>query len=148
MFPRTAFVILCLPFLAHAGQAGGCHVGAYRLDSADIVDIATSEHDTLRWRKFDGTTGALHKHEDNTWSSTLGWTDRPDGKTVSFADCASGTIRFDGAMGHRIAFDVTDTTFKGRDVDLAGRLVLPKGRASVPIVILVHGSERDSARDT
>jgi dienelactone hydrolase len=152
-FARPAFVLLWLalvwlPLPAHAGQAGECHVGAYRLDSADVVDIAPSEHDTLRWRKFDGTTGALHKHKADNWSSTLGWTDRSDGKTVSFADCASGKIRFDGTAGQRIAFEVTDTTFKGRDVDLAGRLVLPKGRASVPIVILVHGSERDSARDS
>jgi pimeloyl-ACP methyl ester carboxylesterase len=123
-------------------------MGAYRLTSTDIIDIAPAEHDTLRWRKFDGTTGALHKQQDDTWSSTLGWTDRPDGKTVSFASCASDTIRFDRTTGHRIAFDVTDTTFKGGDVDLAGRLVLPKGRASVPIVILVHGSEINSARES
>ena len=30
---------------------------------------------------------------------------------------------------------------------LAGRLLLPKGSATVPIVVLVHGSEHDSARD-
>src|ERR1700730_15049319 len=152
-FARAAFALLCLPLAwfplpAHAAQAGDCHVGAYRLESADVLDIAPSEGDTLRWRKFDGTTGALHKQEADNWSSTLGWTDRPDGKTVSFPDCASGKIRFDAMAGQRIAFDVTDTTFKGRDVDLAVRLVLPKGRAPVPIVILVHGSERDSARET
>jgi pimeloyl-ACP methyl ester carboxylesterase len=152
-FVGAAFVALWLPFLAHAGRADECHVGAYRLDSGnnlarDIVDIAPNEHDTLRWRKFDGTTGALHKQENNSWSSTSGWTDRPDGKTVSFADCASGKIRFDSTAGYRIAFDVTDTTFKSRDIDLAGRLVLPKGSGSVPIVILVHGSERNSARDS
>jgi pimeloyl-ACP methyl ester carboxylesterase len=143
----ATFVAVWFPLLALAEQAGDCHVGAYRLNSADVVDIAPFEGDTLRWRKFDGTTGALHKQDNNNWSSTLGWTDRPDGKTVSFPDCTSGRIRFAGAAGHRIPFDVTDTTFQGHGVDLAGRLVLPKGRKSVPIVILVHGSERDSARE-
>ena len=35
----------------------------------------------------------------------------------------------------------------GAGVSLAGRLVMPKGSSRVPIVVLVHGSERDSARD-
>src|SRR6185312_12333102 len=57
-------------------------------------------------------------------------------------------IDFNGKQGQRIAFDVTDTHFKGAGgVALAGRLVLPKGNARVPIVVLVHGSEHMSALD-
>ena len=40
---------------------------------------------------------------------------------------------------------MTDTKFAGHGVTLAGRLVLPKGKTAVPIVVLVHGSEHDSA---
>ncbi len=127
---------------------GGCQIGAYRFSDGEIVDIAPSEGDTLRWRKFDGTTGALHKMPDGSWTSTLGWTDRPDGHTVSFTRCAAGEIEFDGKKAHRIAFDVTDTVFEGSGgVKLAGRLVLPQGEDPVPIVVLVHGAERESARE-
>ncbi|MGH9810332.1 MAG: alpha/beta hydrolase family protein, partial [Terriglobia bacterium] len=54
---------------------------------------------------------------------------------------------FDGISGHRIAFDVMDTTFDGDGVKLAGRLVLPKTGGRTPIVVWIHGSEDDSARE-
>ncbi len=126
-----------------------CQIGTYRFADGEIVDIARSEGDTFRWRKFDGTTGVLHEKQEGSWTSTLGWTDRPDGHNVSFTRCATGEIEFDGKKARRITFDVTDTGFEGRGgVKLAGRLVLPKGNDPVPIVILVHGAEGDSARDS
>jgi pimeloyl-ACP methyl ester carboxylesterase len=112
-----------------------------------VVDIGASDDDALRWRRFDGTTGKLHKTADGSWSSTLGFTDKTDGKTVTFSDCAKGEISFDSITGHRMAFDVVDTAFDGDSVKLAGRLVLPKGGGRTPIVVLIHGSETDSARD-
>jgi pimeloyl-ACP methyl ester carboxylesterase len=47
--------------------------------------------------------------------------------------------------GRRITFDVADTQFHSHDVMLAGRLVMPEGNGKVPVVILLHGAERDSA---
>jgi len=126
-----------------------CQIGTYRFSNGEIVDIARSEGDTFRWRKFDGTTGVLHKKQDGSWTSTLGWTDRLDGHTASFTRCARGEIQFDGKKAHRIPFDVTDRVFEGRGgLKLAGRLVLPKGNERVPIVVLVHGAERESARES
>ncbi len=125
-----------------------CHVGSYGLSDGSAVDIAPSDDDMLRWRMFSGETGQLHPNKDGTWSSTFGWTGRPDGKTVSFSDCAQGEIAFDKASGHRIAFDVSDTTFDSHGIKLAGRLVMPQGGGKVPVVILVHGSEHDSAIDS
>jgi pimeloyl-ACP methyl ester carboxylesterase len=139
----TALASASLPVFG--GEVSDCHIGAYRLTDNSFVDIAPAEGEALRWRRFDGTTGALRKAQDETWKSTFGWTDRPDGKTVTFVDCEAGKIRFDGIAGKRIAFDVTDVTFRGGDVDLAGRLVLPRGKGPVPIVVLTHGAERDSA---
>jgi len=129
--------------------SGDCQIGTYRFLDGSIVDIARSEGDTFRWRKFDGTTGVLHKKDDDSWTSTLGWTDHPDGHTASFTHCAIGEIEFDGKKADRIPFDTTDTIFEGHGgIKLAGRLVLPKTNDPVPIVVLVHGAERDSARDS
>jgi pimeloyl-ACP methyl ester carboxylesterase len=135
--------------LSSEGPEANCQIGAYRFSDGEIVDIARSKGDTLRWRKFDGTTGALRKKLDGLWTSTLGWTDHPDGHTVSFTRCATDEIEFDGKKAHRIPFDVTDTVFDGRGgIKLAGRLVLPRGKDPVPIVVLVHGAERESARES
>jgi pimeloyl-ACP methyl ester carboxylesterase len=141
----TAF----LPAFARAADTvGDCRIGAYRLTDGSVVDVGASDEDALRWRRFDGTTGKLHKNADGSWNSTLGFTDKPDGKKVTFSDCAKGDISFNGINGHRIAFDVTETTFEGDGVKLVGRLVLPKSGGRTPIVVLIHGSETDSARDT
>jgi uncharacterized protein len=143
----AAFIGVAIADESESGTPGDCQIGAYRFSDGAILDIARSEGDTFRWRKFDGTTGVLHKKDDGPWPSTLGWTDRPDGHTASFTRCATGEIEFDGKKAHRIPFDVTDTTFEGRGgVKLAGRLVLPKSNAPVSIVVLVHGAERESAR--
>jgi pimeloyl-ACP methyl ester carboxylesterase len=134
---------------AHAADAsvGNCHVGTYRFGDGGVVDVGPSDGAHLRWRRDDGTTGLLTSHADGTWTSTRGWTGEPDGIKVAFSDCAKGRIDFGGKQGQRIAFDVTNTRFQGAGVTLAGRLVLPKGNARVPIVVLVHGSEHFSALD-
>jgi pimeloyl-ACP methyl ester carboxylesterase len=135
--------------LAGESTVDDCQTGAYRFPDGEIIDIARSEGDTLRWRKFDGTTGVLHKKQNELWTSTLGRTGRGDGHTASFSDCATGKIEFDDKKAGRISFDVTDTVFEGRGgVKLAGRLVLPKGKDPIPIVVLVHGAERESARES
>ncbi len=147
---RIALAIVALSFtasLAQAADQSNCHVGAYRLTDGRTIDVAPSTGKTLRWRSFDGMSGALSGGKDGHWTSTYGWTGRPDGKTVSFSDCATGGIDFAGTHGQRIAFATTDTTFESHGVTLAGRLVLPKGTGPVPIVVLVHGAERDSARE-
>ena len=144
----AAFIGAAIADESESGTAGDCQIGAYRFSDGEIIDIARSEGDTFRWRKFDGTTGVLHKKNNGLWTSTLGWTDRPDGHTASFTRCAAGEIEFEAKKAHRIPFDVTDTVFEGRGgIKLAGRLVLPKGDDPVPIVVLLHGAERDSARE-
>jgi hypothetical protein len=131
-----------------AGITQDCHIGSYRLDDGRTVDVAPSEGDTLRWRMFTAETGQLHRQKDGTWASTYGWTDRPDGKAVSFSSCADGGITFDKEPGRRIDFDVHDANFESSGVKLVGRLILPKGSERVPVAVLVHGSEQDSALDT
>lgn len=127
-------------------EAPDCRIGTYRLAKGGDVDVGPADGGRLRWRHKDGTSGALTRSGGDWWTSTLGWTGRPDGKRMKF-DCSRDTIRFAGTPGKRIAFDTVETRFQGAGVALAGRLVMPKGEGKVPIVVLVHGSERDSARD-
>ncbi len=139
---------LSLAAAAAADIAKDCHIGAYRLSDGKVIDIAPSDGDTLRWRMFTGETGQLHPKTNGIWASTYGWTDRPDGKSVSFSDCDNGEITFGNESGKRIPFDVSETTFESNGVKLAGRLVLPKTNEKIPVVVLVHGSEHDSALDS
>jgi uncharacterized protein len=125
-----------------------CLVGTYHLRDGTDVDIGQGRDAHLRWRRIDGTTGELTKGADGTWTSTLGWTLRPDGKRVAFAGCGRNRITFAGTPGKRIALRSTETKFHGDGVTLAGRLVMPPGEARVPLVILVHGSENSAALDS
>ena len=118
---------------------------AIRLADGSAVDIAPADRNSLRWRKFDGTTGALHAQADGTWTSTRGWSDAADGIAVTFGRCDDTKITFGGVPGARIAFDVHDMTFDSHGTRLVGRLVMPPGADKVPVVVLVHGSEPDSA---
>ena len=126
---------------------GECHVGSYRLSDGSEVDIGNADGGKLRWRRKDGTSGALTRSPDGRWRSTMGWTDRPDGIGVAFAGCAEGAITFAGVAGRKLEFEVTQTRFKGAGVTLAGRLTMPPGEGRVPIAVLVHGSEHFSALD-
>jgi dienelactone hydrolase len=128
-----------------ANAAADCRIGSYRLHDGSLVDIAPTGAETLRWRRFDGSTGALHRQPNGEWHSTYGWTERADGKVVKFSECPADEINFDGVSGRRIALDAKDTTFNSHDTALAGRLVMPQGSARVPLVILLHGAEHDSA---
>lgn len=137
---------LLAALLATAAPTTNCHIGAYRLSDGSSLDIAPTDSDALRWRRIDGSTGKLMRGEGDTWKSTFGWTDRPDGKDVHFSDCAKGTLTFDGKHGERIPFQVQQTTFAGEGgTRLVGRLILPPGHGKVPVVVLIHGSEQDSA---
>lgn len=137
--------IFSLPRLEAAEVAKSCPVGVYRLKDGRIVDVASSDDKTLRWLIFTGERGQLHPVANGGWMSTYGWTPRSDGMSVSFSKCDSGEIAFGNTRGKRIDFDVHETTFESSGTKLVGRLVMPKGAGKVPVVVLVHGSERDSA---
>lgn len=125
-----------------------CHIGAYRLTDGRVMDVAPAEGQDLRWRLEDGQTGRLDA--GHNWASTRGWTDKPDGKTVSFGGCDEGRLTFavgDGepVEGHKVRLITRDVTFASGGLQLAGRLTLPEGDGPVPVVVEVHGSEKDAA---
>lgn len=136
---------IALPVLHCAAEsvASDCPVGSYRLADGTDVDIARSDERTLRWRKFDGTTGKLRAKSNGVWTSTRGWTDVADGITATFAGCDN--IVFGGQSGKRLVFDARDVTFVSHGTTFAGRIVMPLGDDKVPLVVLIHGSENNSA---
>ena len=142
------FLLATLSLPAVAASPAGCLVGNYRLDDGSDLDIAPSADDTLRWRKFDGTTGALHRQGDGSWTSTRGWSEIADGIAVSFAGCDKGTLRFGGMSGTKREFATREIHFESHGVTLSGRLVMPPGEGKVTIVVLIHGSEHNSALES
>jgi dienelactone hydrolase len=129
--------------LAHATE---CYVGAYRLPGASI-DVGPSDGG-LRWRHVDGRSGKLVASGDGGWKSLEGWTDRADGHRIDLSGCGrDAVLHFDGIAAPRIALEERETTFAGEGgTRLAGRLLMPEGAEHVPLVVLVHGAEHDSAR--
>jgi uncharacterized protein len=138
----VALAAALLAGVAHAASAD-CHVGLYAMADGSTVDIAQSSDDLLRWRRPDGTSGAFAPAGANAGVSRLGWTTRPDGHAVALPDCDS--LRFDGAVGRRVPLVVHEARFQSDGVELVGRLVLPPGDARVPVVVLLQGSEHESA---
>ncbi|ALN93633.1 prolyl oligopeptidase family protein [Lysobacter gummosus] len=130
---------------AEAVVAPACEIGSYRLVDGSALDIGPGAAGQLRWRRTDGLTGALIRAGKERWTSTYGWTERPDGHTLTITDCGRGGIGFDDIAGQREALIQRDTRFESNGVELAGRLTLPPGRARVPIVVLIHGAEHSSA---
>lgn len=136
-----------LPAAAAPPDAPGCHVGTYQLPDRSVVDIGNAPGGKLRWRTIDGRSGLLTPGAGGRWRSTMGWTDKADGNDVTFGACDAATIDVHGLTGRRIDFEQRDADFTSGDTTLKGRLILPRGGGKVPVVVLVHGSEHDSARD-
>lgn len=147
-FIMACSLLVAASTTAQADAPSDCHTGSYRMNDGSVIDIDSAGDGMLRWRMFTGETGRLTKRPDGLWASSYGWTGRPDGKTVSFSDCATSKMHFEKETGRRIQFDVTETMFESNGTKLAGRLVMPKGSNKVPVVVLVHGAEHDSALDT
>ena len=125
-----------------------CQTGIYRLADGHALDLAPSGDGALRWRMDNGRSGLLSAKRN--WSSTLGWTGQPDGVSVRLPPCGGREIAFTDkdappVTGRRIVLQTQETTFRSGDVTLHGKLVMPMGGGPAPIVVDVHGSEKDAA---
>ena len=147
LFGTMMGILLAMPMGAIAADAptNECAASFYRLADGSGIDLAPAADGHYRWRGLDGSSGLLTRRADGRWLSSLGWTERDDGRIVDLGGCARGDILFAGVAGRRVTFDTKDTNFASGDARLAGRLVMPAGRDAVPVVVLVHGSEDSSA---
>jgi pimeloyl-ACP methyl ester carboxylesterase len=134
-----------------------CHSGAYRFPGGAIASLTPSSgKQNLRLTAMSGETWFLKPLAPGgdgvptKFSASPGWTQKVLANvTVDLGSCADGKIDvgplISGGLGERLAFDVKDTTFESHGLKLFGRLILPRGGERVPVAVLVHGSERDSA---
>lgn len=135
-----------------------CHYGAYDLDDGRVVTISPSSgRQTLRMVYMNGLTEHLKlivqdaQGAPNVFSRSIGWSDNASpGDQVSFGNCKDGAIELqlhgpEITTGRRRTFDVTDVQFESHGLNLSGRLVMPRLEGAIPVAVLVHGSERDSA---
>ena len=143
---RAALIAALFGAIPAAAAESECALGAYRLSDGSVIDVAAASEGALRWRGLDGASGEL-KRDGDRWTGTAGWTGRPDGLTVRF-DCAAKTMQFGERSGRQIALETRETSFTSHGTRLVGRLVMPPGDAPVPIVVLLHGAEFSSARDS
>ena len=104
-------ILLALASAVSAAAEVPCEVGSYLMSDGTSLDIAPGEAGKLRWRQPDGRTGELTSQGKGRWTSTLGWTGRPDGHRVTISDCKRGEIRFDRLTGRRIPLIQNDTRF-------------------------------------
>jgi hypothetical protein len=134
-----------------------CHYGAYDLGDGRVAAVTpTSGPQSLRMTFLSGETWRLKPDPaasqlvPSAFVASIGWTDKPvEGVAVRFASCSEGTVTIAGGVfagtWQRQTFDITDTTFESHGLKLAGRLVMPRLEGAIPVAVLVHGSERDSA---
>lgn len=123
-----------------------CHVGAWRLADGHIVDLLpVDDLSKMRWRADDGRSGLLSPAGEGRYTSTLGWTGRPDGIEAAFGACGDDNATFGGQAATHLHFDEKDIRFESRGETLYGRLVLPPGTGKVPVAVWVHGSEGHAA---
>jgi dienelactone hydrolase len=132
-------------------EAVACRLGAYALSDGRTFVVRQREGDILRVVFFDGPSPAVSPAGDgNRFVSEARAENGSSLLTAELGRCGDATARVTLAGGapetaQRVPLDERSVTFASAGVELAGKLVLPPGDAVVPVVVLVHGSERDSA---
>lgn len=131
--------------------------GAYRFDDGTLMIIAPREGALLRFKKFNGETGALWPaKEADGYEGGDGWAKQePVTNRVQFERDRRGQIsgltwrRADGdeSKATRLPLREEIVTFPSGELVLRGKLILPEGNGPFAAVVPVHGSEASSAVD-
>jgi dienelactone hydrolase len=130
--------------------------GAYVLDDGSFVFISPRAGKVLRYRTMQGESAALWPVADGQYEGGKGWAERePVLNRVRFEMSADGhplglSWEHAGvAPRHAASIKLTEQifTFHSGELAMRGKLVLPAGAGPFAAVVLVHGSESDSAVD-
>ena len=121
-----------------------CRIGLYRSAEGEALALTPTSGTAYRWRTLDGRVGELHS-ANGVWTSTIGWTEKSDGKVANLGACGDERIELDQTVYTRVPLTVTDTSFERDGLTFSGRLLWPDGFTEAPLVIHTHGSEDWSA---
>jgi uncharacterized protein len=132
--------------------------GSYRLDDGRLAMVsARSEGGTLRCSFVNGESRVLWPVGENAFEAGPGSNNRtPVEVRVAFQPPREGGysqgFTWKGADGserraRRLDLSETHFTFPSGDLTLRGKLVTPPGKGPFPVVVIVHGSGRESAVD-
>ncbi len=135
-----------------------CHTGAYDLDDGRIVTISPSSGaQSFRFVFMDGDTGRVvpapgqSNAAPRNFIGGPGWASEAPVRTkIAFGSCDEGTIalsidQMPEIKGKLRPLDRTEVHFESQGLKLSGHLVMPRLEGAIPVAVLVHGSERDSA---
>jgi uncharacterized protein len=131
---RAAWLLLAL-MASGASRADACPAGAFGSRDGEVLVLALVDSipaPGLRYLFRDGRRGSTLDAESPV---------RCRGDSVE--------VRLAGARWDpwpRIALTLSDTTFESAGTTLAGRLIEPPSKDKLPLVVMVHGSERTPAR--
>lgn len=128
-------------------------LGAYSFSDGRFVFISPRDGETLRYRLMNGDSGALRPSGGGTYVAGPGWSgDEPAEVSVTFDPVTQGTSpglvwRRNGKdlKARRVGSSEIVGSFESHGLSLRAKLVLPEGSGPFPVVVFVHGSERDSA---
>ena len=127
--------------------------GAYRLDDGRLVVITARPGGGLRYRMMDGESAALRPVGGSSYEAGPGWeARRPVLVHVTFNAGPTNepegfTWRQEGHEQQATRVPLPETIFRFRSdgLTLRGKLVTPAGGGPFPAVVIVQGSEEDSA---
>lgn len=129
--------------------------GVYRFDDGRLVTINTNDKETFRYRDLDsGASGILASAGELHYGSGPGWASKkPVVLDVHFRQeekQITGLIwkpkKGAATRAARVPLREEEIRFSNGTVELSGNLVLPaQGDGPFPLVVLVHGSEREAA---
>jgi len=132
--------------------------GAYRLDDDRLVLVTPSEGEVLRYRLMNGQSSTMRPVGGQSYESGPGWRGQepvelrvdfhspPDGgpPTGLTWQPTGGAVQ----QGMKVELPEIFSTIPAGELTLWSKLVLPVGEPPFPVVVLVHGSGKDSAVDT
>ena len=129
--------------------------GAYRFDDGRLLTISYDDKGAFRYRDLrSGASGLLVPADEIHYNSGPGWaSEKPVVLDVHFRQekmQITGLIwkprKGVATRAARVPLRAEEIRFSNGPVELSGRLVLPaEGDGPFPLVVLVHGSERDAA---
>jgi len=125
--------------------------GAYRLEDGQLVFVTAREGGSLRYHLMNGESRALWPAGEDRYEAGPAYRDRtPVEVRVTFHSRGFTWKRPDGTeeRARRVDLPETHFTFPSDDLTLRGKLVTPQGKGPFPVVVIVHGSGKDSGVDT